>query len=319
MRNNYSESCPQEEHLSEKNLKNVVVIGGGTGQPIVLRALNLLGVHPSAIVTMADDGGSSGRLRQEMGIIPPGDVRNCLAALASSDKQAEAALLGYRFSSGEGLAGHALGNLIIAAFTDITGSFEQSVKLVEQLLKVQGRVLPSTLEDVVLSGCDREGTPIQGQKELAHNEVAIAHVLLSPQNPSPNPEAIEAIAKADLIVLAPGSLFTSLIPNLLVGRVSEEIGRSSARVIYIANVRNMRGETTGMNPYDYVHALHQHGLANRIDTVLLNRRDNGARGIELAERIRGLGVEPYYYDLVDEDNELHHDVAKLSQALKDFL
>lgn len=317
MRYNYFE-IPQEEESKAENPKSVVVIGGGTGQPRVLRALNALGIYPSAVVTMADDGGSSGRLREEMGIVPPGDVRNCLAALASPYKQVEAELLGYRFSTGEGLTGHALGNLIIAAFTDITGSFEDSIKLMERFLRIRGRVLPSTFEDVVLSGFDRAGKPIVGQKELAVNEVAIDRVLLTPDSPKANDEALEAIAAADYIILAPGSLFTSLIPNLLVADICDGIKNSKAEVIYIANVKNARGETTGMNPADYLEALNAHGLEGRIDKVLIHQASLDENP-EIGERIEAQGSKPLYRDLVDESNALHHDIAKLQQALEEIL
>lgn len=321
MKHTYIEISSEEilEQETPKDPRKVVVIGGGTGQPKVLRALNALDIYPSAIVTMADDGGSSGRLREEMGIVPPGDVRNCLAALSSPYKQVESELLGYRFSTGEGLTGHALGNLILAAFADITGSFEHSVKILERFLRVHGRVLPSTFEDVVLSGFDKNGKTIRGQKELALNEVAISEVRLSPDKPAPNPEAIQAIEEADLIILAPGSLFTSLIPNLLVAGMSEAIRNSEAEVMYIANVRNAGCETTGMNPYDYLLALEQHGLGDRIDKVLLNYRDTQKENEELASQINELGIVPLYYNLADEKNSLHHDTHKLQLALKDFL
>lgn len=315
-----TETSPlNEQSETEDSRKSVVVIGGGTGQPKVLRALLAHDIHPSAIVTMADDGGSSGRLREEMGIIPPGDVRNCLAALASPYKNVEAELLGYRFNAGEGLSGHALGNLIIAAFADITGSFETAVKLMERFLRIRGRVLPSTFEDVVLSGYDRKGKPIVGQRELAINEVAIDRVLLTPKDPEPNGEAIEAIRSADLIILAPGSLFTSLIPNLLVAGVCDTIRESSAQVIYLANVKNALGETTDMDPADYLEALIAHGLAGCIDEVLINQSPGSEINEEIEERILAFGVKPRYFDLMDQSNSLHHDIDKLSAALESYL
>ncbi|MCL2654806.1 MAG: YvcK family protein [Coriobacteriia bacterium] len=260
--------------------RRIVAIGGGTGLPLMLHSLQALGYLPSAIVTMADDGGSSGRLRRELGIVPPGDVRNCLAALAAPRHELLAQLLGYRFAEGEGITGHAVGNLILAALTDMDGSFEAAVKYLEDLLEVQGRVLPSTFDDVVLSGYDRAGTLITGQESLAKNPVAIADVDLQlvhredlprkRQVPRANPEAIAALETADLILICPGSLYTSIIPNFLVPEIQRTLCASEAPVIYFCNVANMRGETSGYTPLDYVDALFGHGLRGCLDGVVLS-------------------------------------------------
>lgn len=298
---------------------NVVAIGGGTGLPLVLRACKTLSIAPSAVVTMADDGGSSGRLRKEMGILPPGDVRNCLAALASSDEQRMASLLGYRFNSGEGLTGHALGNLILAALTDIAGTFEEAVDIMEDTLDVQGRVLPSTYQDVELHGLDRAGKPINGQECLAINSVAISEVYLTPEAPDPNPEVISALQEADVILISPGSLYTSIIPNLLVAGVVDAIQESDARVIYFCNVANMRGETTGMNAVDHVEALIKHGLEGRIDTVLIPDGALGHHEERDFEQIREKGIEVLFSDLIDPKNPMRHSLERLADVLNEVL
>ncbi|PKQ14191.1 MAG: hypothetical protein CVT68_13160, partial [Actinobacteria bacterium HGW-Actinobacteria-8] len=220
--------------------RSAVAIGGGTGLPQVLRSLVELGFETSAIVTMADDGGSTGVLRRQLGILPPGDVRNCLAALASDEEGILARMFQYRFANGEGLAGHALGNLILAALTDLTGGFEEAVKVAEHALRTRGRVLPSTLEDVVLHGVDRTGAEIFGQARLAANPTAVQRVYLEPAHPRPNREAIEAIDAAEAVVIGPGSLYTSLVPNFLVAGIVDALKRSSAHRVYVCNVANFR-------------------------------------------------------------------------------
>ena len=296
--------------LSEHKL---VAIGGGTGLPLVLRSACSLGIHPAAVVTMADDGGSSGRLRRELGMVPPGDVRKCVTALAAPEKRRLASLMAYRFSEGEGIAGHALGNLMLVACADIEGSFEQALKCLEEMLNAQGRVLPSTFDAVTLHGFDRGGEEIYGQVSLTHNPVAIADVKLSPEDPRANPEAVEAITDADTIIICPGSLFTSIIPNLLVPGILGAIQQSSARVLFCCNVANMEGETAAFTPLDYVAALEYHGLFGRIGAILLPESMSGT-GEEEALRERGIHVrvaelssaeDPYRHDRDALARELH--------------
>lgn len=298
---------------------NVVAIGGGTGLPLVLRALRALAIEPTAVVTMADDGGSSGRLRKEMGIVPPGDVRNCLAALASPDETRIASLLGYRFDSGEGLTGHALGNLILAALTDIAGSFKEAVSIMEETLQVQGRVLPSTFDDVELHGLDRTGKPINGQESLAISAVAISEVYLTPEAPAPNPEVILAIQNADVILLGPGSLYTSIIPNLLVAGVVDALNESSARIFYFCNVANMRGETMGMSATDHIEALLAHGLESRLDTVLIPKGSLYQNEDLDFEEIRNKEIEVRFFELLDPENPMRHAQDLLTAALEEVL
>ena len=329
--------------------RNVVAIGGGTGLPLMLRCLCALGYRPSAIVTMADDGGSSGRLRRELGILPPGDVRNCLTALASPDRALLAQLLDYRFAEGEGITGHSVGNLILAALSDMDGSFEAAVKYLERLLEVQGRVLPSTFDDVVLSGYDREGTKIEGQESLAKNPVAIADVDLQvarpeeqpgsgrrqPQTPQANPEAIAALKEADLVLICPGSLYTSIIPNFLVPEIRRTLCVSEAPVIYFCNVANMRGETSGYTPIDYVDALIEHGLQGCLDMVVVPADVPGATGTaadasaaagesapvvaatsEVIETLTHRGLMVFSERLSSAQNPFRHDQDATTRALE---
>jgi uncharacterized cofD-like protein len=239
----------------------------------------------------------------------------------------------YRFEGGEGLAGHALGNLIIAALADLTGDFDQAVKAAERALQTRGHVLPSTLEDVMLHGVDREGREVVGQACLAANPTAVHRAFLEPQNPPANPEAIEAIRSADLVVIGPGSLYTSLIPNFLVSGVTDALRSSHALRIYACNVANLRGETGGLDAAEHVEALFDHGLEGAIDVVLVHDPATGSGelcdddpGIEpvragklVRARIEGLGVRVVAADLVDPCDPVRHERQRLCRALEGVL
>lgn len=301
-----------------------VALGGGTGLPRVLTALLTLGCETTAVVTMADDGGSSGRLREDLGILPPGDVRNCLVALGTNE--ALGAVFQYRFPHGEGLAGHALGNLLLAALTDVTGDFTEAIGLAGELLGSRGRVLPSTLEDVRLIAVDREGQPISGQVTIANSAVPIAHVELDPAAPAAHPPVLEALSSADLVVVGPGSLFTSIIPNLLVGGIADTLRESGARRVYVCNVANQRGETSGMGASEHVNALLSHGLEGAIDVVLLHDQRATCRephcvdvGPEERARIVARGLEVAVADVVDPADRRHHESLLLARALQGVL
>jgi len=310
--------------------RRAVAIGGGTGLPSVLGCLVDLDFETSAVVTMADDGGSSGKLRQQLGILPPGDIRNCLVALSDDHAGLMGPLFQYRFPEGEGLAGHALGNLIIAALTDLTGSFPAAIEAAEHYLHTRGHVYPSTLVDVELHGVDRVGLEISGQATLAVSAHPLECVHLEPESPTAYPPALEAIRSADLIVLGPGSLYTSLIPNLLVDGIAEAIRDSSAQRIYVCNVANMRGETGGLDAADHVSALADHGLAGAVDLVLVHEACSGtavlcdddavvepvAAGPEVLARIEALGASVVADNLVDPDMPVRHSRAALCRVLE---
>lgn len=302
-----------------------VAVGGGTGLPKVLRCLLECGYDTTAVVTMADDGGSSGHLRRELGILPPGDARNCLVAMAEDPDGAPARLFSYRFPHGEGLAGHALGNLVIAALTDIEGSFPAALDVAGRLLGSRGRVIPSTLDDVVLTAEDVEGTRVVGQTRVARSAAPIDRVRYAAGSTvRAHAPAAEAIAGADLVVIGPGSLFTSIIPNFLVPGIAEALATTCARVVYLCNVANQRGETTGMDAADHVDALERHGLAGSIDIALLHDSvgfplpagiDPVCAGPDVVDRISAHGIECVVRDVADPDDPRHHGAEKLLAAI----
>ena len=248
--------------------RRAVSLGGGTGQPNTIRALMSLGCHVSAIVAMADDGGSTGILRQEMGLIPPGDVRKCLVSMAEDPKGPLARAFEHRFGFADD---HALGNLLIAALAAETGSFAQAVEVCNRILGCRGEVYPSTLEDVVLCGSTRDGLEFRGQATLGTGPCALSRVWLSPREPKAYGPAVQAILDADIVVVGPGSLFTSIIPNLLVPGILEALRATSAPKVYVCSMADMQGETWGLTAEEYVEALLAHGLEGHLDAVLLHR------------------------------------------------
>lgn len=251
-----------------KKAPKVVAIGGGTGLPTVLRGLKYYTANITAVVTMMDSGGSSGRLREELDVLPPGDVRNCLLALAE-DEERLGRFLQYRFSNGEGLAGHALGNLLLAGLEQALGSFDLAVEEASRLLSVRGRVLPSTLERVQLVGVMEDGTEVVGEEALAKDPRRVVRVKLSRKAPA-YPPVIEAIEEADLIVLGPGSLFTSVIPNLLVEGVPEAIRKSRAEKVIVMNLMTQPGETDGFTASDHLRALSEYVDLEAFHAVVVN-------------------------------------------------
>ncbi len=305
-------------------VRRAVAVGGGTGLPTVLRCLLDLGMETSAVVTMADDGGSSGLLRRELGILPPGDARNCLVALAEPGSLL-GRVLQYRFPHGDGLAGHALGNLFLAALTDIMGGFPQAVAAAEGLLGARGHVYPSTLEDVVLHAMDKRGRPVSGQANIARSSAPVARVCAEPEDPAAYPPASESLSRADVVIVGPGSLFTSLIPNFLVRGIAEALRGSEARRVYLCNVANQRGETSAMDAADHVDALLGHGLRDAIDVVIVHDSekyrlpdevDPVRADARVLSRIADLGMEVVSADLVDEAHPTRHSQEKLLSALR---
>ncbi|MBA4371205.1 MAG: YvcK family protein [Coriobacteriaceae bacterium] len=303
--------------------RRAVAVGGGTGLPRVLSALLALGFDVAAVVTMADDGGSSGLLRRELGILPPGDVRNCLVALAAEPGGTLARVFGYRFAQGEGLAGHALGNLVIAALADVCGGFPEAVAETERLLGCRGQVLPSTLDDVLLHALDSDGREVRGQAAVARSASPVARVYLEPASPGAYPPVLDVLRQADLVVVGPGSLYTSIIPNFLVGGVADALRACSGTRVYVCNVANQRGETSGMDAAGHVKALMAHGLAGALDAVVVHDCPGHAvpegvepvcAGAESLARIRALGCEVVGADLADADG-LHHSVDALMRVL----
>ena len=302
----------------------VVVIGGGHGLATLLRGLKERTHNLTAIVTVADDGGSSGRLRQEMGILPPGDIRNCLAAL-SSDEALLTQLFQYRFPDGDhGLEGHSFGNLFITALAEITGSFEAAVAESGRVLAVQGHVLPSTLNDVrlqadVMLPQAASEIRIQGESQIPKSNGKVKRVWLEPSSPPAFPQAIHAILTAELIVIGPGSLFTSLLPNLLVPDLTEALRASRAMKLFICNLATEKGETIGYTCGDHIRTIYNHVPSGLFDITVANNRFGG----ELPSTIDWVRVEPgledeypiYQADLVDDLYPWRHDSRKLAQVI----
>ncbi len=242
-----------------------VAIGGGTGLASVLRGLKSLDCDITAIVTVADDGGSSGRLRKDMGMLPPGDIRNCLLALAEAEPDMTS-LFNHRFARGA-LAGHNFGNLFLAAMTEMTGDFQLAVKTMSRILAVKGRVVPATLSDVTLRADMEDGSVVLGEYAIPQVRKRIRKLSLVPPDPPALDEAVSAIGGADGIIIGPGSLYTSVIPNLLVPGIREAIAASSAKKLYVCNIMTQPGETDGYSVSDHVFAIEKH--AGRLATSVL--------------------------------------------------
>ncbi|WDM02937.1 YvcK family protein [Alicyclobacillus cycloheptanicus] len=247
----------------------IVVIGGGTGLSVILRGLKEFQVDLTAIVTVADDGGSSGRLRTDFAMPPPGDIRNCLVALADTEPLLER-LLQFRFPSGEGLAGHSFGNLFLAAMTHIMGDFESAIRETSRVLAVRGRVLPAVKEDVRLRAVLASGQVVDGESEIPQAGERIDHVELIPNDVEPLPEALDAIRDADAIIVGPGSLYTSVLPNLLVPGLADAVAGSAAKKIYICNVMTQPGETDAFSASRHVDVIYRHVGRKIFDYILVN-------------------------------------------------
>lgn len=254
----------------------IVVIGGGTGLSVLLRGLKRYTKNITAIVTVADDGGGSGMLRKDLGILPPGDIRSCLLALANTEPKMEK-LLEYRFDSGS-LKGQSFGNLFLAAMTGIYGSFEEGVKELSNVLAITGRVLPMTTKEVCLYAELENGRIIKGESKIPsvafRENSRIKKLYIDPEVSEPLPEGIEAIEEADIIVLGPGSLYTSIIPNLLIDDIPEIIYKSKAKKIYVANIITEKGETTDYSLKDHVESLLLHSRPDILDYILVNNNSN---------------------------------------------
>jgi uncharacterized cofD-like protein len=304
----------------------IVAVGGGTGLPVLLRGLKEYTQNITAVVTVADDGGSSGRLRGEFGILPPGDIRNCLVALAETETLMDK-LFHYRFAQGEGLTGHSLGNLLLAALTDITGDFQTAIKEASKVLKVRGEVLPSTLDQVILHAELLDGTLLTGESRIPRAEVPLKRVFLTPESCSPVPEVIAAIHQADLILLGPGSLFTSVLPNLLVTGIAAEIKQSQAVKCYICNIMTQPGETMNFTASDHLKAIYQHVGFGWIDHILVNKQKvtkvnlekyakEGAVPVVIDHHaLQKMGCKVLQADLLDGQELVRHDPQKLAQAV----
>jgi uncharacterized cofD-like protein len=300
----------------------IVCIGGGTGMPAVLRGLKHQSANITAIVTVGDDGGSSGRLRREHGILPPGDFRNNIVALAEVEPLM-ARLFQYRFAEGSVLSGHSFGNLFVLAMTGVTGSFEHALRETSRVLAVQGTILPSTPQDVEICAEFTDGTEACGESLIPEIGKPIERLRIKPDHPPAQPEAVRAILEADLVVLGPGSLYTSVIPNLLVEGVAKALLQSDALKVYVCNVATQPGETDGYSVEAHVAALVRHmpGRINPVDVVIAPRHPPGASppqaDVSLVTRESSDDARPLVVvdDVVRDDHPLRHDPDKLAVVL----
>jgi uncharacterized cofD-like protein len=306
----------------------IVAIGGGTGLSTLLRGLKRYAQHSetgplveiTAVVTVTDDGGSSGRLRREFDVLPPGDIRNCMVAL-SEDETLLSRLFQYRFSSGRGLAGHSFGNLFLTALTHLTGDFAHAVQLSGDVLAIAGQIFPSTSRNVALEATLDNGRVVRGETRISKSRARIESVKLVPARCKPLPETLEAIEQADLITLGPGSLFTSVIPNLLVRGIPQAIAKSKGAKAYFVNLMGQPGETVGFRASDHVTALYRHAKKRFLDYVIVNTEKIRPRVLRRYEaeqafpvendldRLEALGIQVVGAPLVSEHQLVRHDAA----------
>ncbi len=316
----------------------MAAIGGGTGLSMLLQGLKHFVArrrqesdrHPisdlAAIVTVTDDGGSSGRLRREYRVLPPGDIRNCMVAL-SQDEALLGRLFQYRFHSGRGLRGHSFGNLFLTALSHVTGDFAEAVRVSGEVLAIRGRIFPTTLENVSLEAVMTDGKVVLGETRIAKSGKKIRRLRLRPRHVRPLPEVLEAIRQADLILIGPGSLYTSILPNLLVSGVAEAIEKSTATCVYIANLMTQPGETQDLSLADHVRVIYAHTGRKIIDWVVAS---NQQISLEVARRYSRRGAEPVRVDLpelqrmgvrcllddlLEEHGVVRHNASRLSQLL----
>ncbi len=303
----------------------IVAIGGGTGLSTLLRGLKRRTSNLTAIVTVSDDGGSSGRLQKELGVLPPGDIRNCLVALADNEALVTD-LFRYRFEEGSGLIGHSFGNLFLAAMTGITGNFDKAIKESSRVLNIVGRVLPATLSVVRLCAELDDGTVVEGESNISLAKRPIRRVFFDPDLVDPLPEALAAIRDADAIVLGPGSLFTSILPNFLIDLITTEVARSHAVKIYVCNVMTQPGETENMSAADHVESLFANAGAPVCDYVIVNDQppskllgtyaEEGQLPVDPdVERIEAMGLRSVRAEMISETQTVRHDPEKLSDVV----
>jgi len=336
-----TEFALQQSAAQARGLR-VVAIGGGTGLSTLLMGLKRYAPLPTevdsvdpnspvirdlcAVVTVSDDGGSSGRLRKELNMLPPGDIRNCIVAL-SEDEALLSRLFRHRFDKGSGLEGHSFGNLFLAALTSLTSDFSEAVRLSSEILLTRGHIYPATTSNIELEALMEDGARVRGETKITASKGRIRELFLVPPNVSPMPQTLEAIAHADLITIGPGSLFTSLIPNLLVRGISQAIVESQATKIYVCNLMTQANESLGLSAADHVRALNRHAQGQLFDYALINRKPasdemkakyklEGASQIENdLEAVEALGVIPVLGDYLEEAGVARHNTARVAHDL----
>jgi uncharacterized cofD-like protein len=320
----------------------VVAIGGGTGLSTLLKGLKRFTSNPAeitanrsgspvigdlcAVVTVSDDGGSSGRLRKELNMLPPGDIRNCIVAL-SEDEALLSQLFRHRFDKGSGLEGHSFGNLFLAALTAITHDFSEAVRLSSEILVTRGHIYPATTSNIELEALMEDGTRVRGETKITASKGRIHELFLVPPNVEPLPQTLDAIARADLISIGPGSLFTSLIPNLLVRGIAEAIVTSPATKIYICNLMTQANESLGLSAADHIRALDQHAGERLFDYALINRAvvsdelkakyamEGGCQIVADLDAIESMGVIPVLGDYLEEAGVARHNTERVARDM----
>ena len=309
----------------------VVTIGGGTGLSVLLRGLKKYPLEITAVVTVADDGGSSGKIRSDMNIPSPGDIRNVIAALSDVEPYLEK-MFQYRFDSGE-VKGHPVGNLMIAAMTDIHGDFSTAVKVMSRILNVRGTVLPTTNDIATLNAVLSDGEIIRGESSITKAGGVIDHVYITPSRVKPNEDVLKAIEEADYIIMGPGSLYTSIIPNLVISNVSEKIRESKAKKIYVCNVMTQHGETDNYSVCDHIVAINKHVQENIFDLVIANSREfddsilskyhkEKQEPVKIDhEKIEALGIKLIKNNDVGivDNNTIRHNAEKVSELIYDYI
>ena len=309
----------------------IVVIGGGTGLSVLLHGLKEQSSNITAIVTVADDGGSSGRLREQFDILPPGDIRNCLVALADAEPLMRD-LFQFRFGNESELKGHSFGNLFITALSKVTGDFEKAIKESSKVLAIRGRVIPSTYDKVQLVGEHQDGRKTKGETKIVSEPSPIRRVFLDPADCKPSKESFEAIDEADIIVLGPGSLYTSVIPNLLVSGISDRIANSNAPKVYVCNVMSQPGETDNYTAFDHLNAIVAHTRSDIVNYCIVNigkvppellkkyEEENAHPVFADSDRIIERGCNVVEEDVVNtKDNYARHDSKKISKIITDLV
>lgn len=311
----------------QSRLKKVVVIGGGTGMPVLLRGLKKQPVDLTALVTVADDGGSTGRLRSEMDIPAPGDIRNVIAAMSDVEPML-IELFQHRFNSKNGLSGHSMGNLLLAAMATITGDFSMGIQEISRVLNVKGHIYPISNESLSLHAEMTDGTVISGESKIPQANKRIKRVFLQPEPVHAFPHAVEAIYEADLVVISPGSLYTSILPSLITPHIDVAVNETKAKVVYVCNLMTQAGETTGYTASDHVRAIIDHVGEKAVDSIIVHNEpiDQNIREIYAEEKAEpviydtdyliNLGLKIIEGDIIDHEREtLRHDTEKLAQLL----
>jgi uncharacterized cofD-like protein len=319
----------------------VVAIGGGTGLSTLLKGLKRFVLSPAempaptdlpiirdlcAVVTVSDDGGSSGRLRKELNMLPPGDIRNCIVAL-SEDEALLSRLFRHRFEKGSGLEGHSFGNLFLAALTSLTSDFSEAVRLSSEILVTRGHIYPATTSNIELEALMEDGTRVRGETKITASKGRIRELFLVPPNVGPMTQTLAAIASADMITIGPGSLFTSLIPNLLVRGIAQAIVESPATKVYICNLMTQANESLGLTAGDHLRALNRHAQKQIFDYALINRTpvsdelkakyasEGAGQIVNDLEAIEDLGVIPILGDYLEEGGVARHNTASVARDL----